>query len=75
EAEPLLREAVSIRREKLGPRAAPTTRTAGALAGLLDQTNRHTEAVALRGEYGLPAPATQAATQRVTSPATIPASR
>src|SRR5205814_8595349 len=59
EAEPLIREVVAIRRQTLGPKAAPTTQAARGLAELLIKTNRLDEAAALRKEYGLPDPTTR----------------
>jgi serine/threonine protein kinase len=58
DAEPLVREALSIRGKKFGPTSAPTTRSVGALADILEHTARAEEATRLRQEYKL---ATQAA--------------
>jgi tetratricopeptide (TPR) repeat protein len=70
DAEPLLRDAVAVRRERFGPRAFPTTRTAGALIDLLERTNRPAEAAAVRKEFGLAEPATAPATLPATPPTT-----
>jgi serine/threonine protein kinase/Tfp pilus assembly protein PilF len=62
DAEPLLREALEGRLQKLGPHAELTKLTATALCDLLDQTDRHAEATALRNQCDLSSAATKPAT-------------
>jgi serine/threonine protein kinase/Tfp pilus assembly protein PilF len=54
DAELFLREALDGRIKKLGPHAEMTKLTATALCELLDQTDRHAEAAALRSQCDLP---------------------
>ncbi|HET6250229.1 MAG TPA: serine/threonine-protein kinase [Tepidisphaeraceae bacterium] len=53
EAESLLREVVASRSKHLGPHAAPTTRSAGALADLLDGEHLPEAAAKVRADAGM----------------------
>jgi serine/threonine protein kinase/Tfp pilus assembly protein PilF len=68
ESEPLYRESLSVRAATVGPRAAPTTRSAAALAAVLNELGRADEAAAIRRQYELSSPTT------TTAPATRAAS-